>query len=994
MKKLFAALVAGSLTLGWAPSSAADVQTLNFTTLAGQAGTLVKSVDGTGSAAQFYMPRGVAVDGIGNVYVADSSNHSIRKITAAGVVTTLAGTPGTAGPAPRFSEPFSVAVDASGTVFVADTNNNAIRKITAAGVVSTLAGGSGMGSADGTGAAAKFAEPRGIALDSGGNLYVADYMNDTIRKLTPAGVVTTIAGAAGTPGFVNGQASAARFKAVNSIAIDTTGNLYVADTGNRAIRKISSSGVVTTFADGSNGQFGEPRGVAVDAAGNVYVSDYTAHVIYRVTTAGAISKLAGTAPLAGSTDGTTGALFNAPSGIAVDSANNVYVADTANSTIRKVSSGGAVTTLAGLAGRSASVDGKGAAARFEDPYAVATDGTYVYVADPTDHTVRKVAADGTTTTLAGAAGTFGSTDGTGSAARFNEPRGIAADSTGTVYIADTGNSTIRKISAAGVVTTLAGTAGAKGSLDATGAAARFAGPTGVAVDGAGNVFAVASESSTLRKITPTGVVTTVAGSAGSNGFVNGIGSAARFSNPYDVAIDTTGNLYVLDRNNHAVRKVTPAGVVTTLAGSGNPGYADGNGATAMFKFPSGLTVDSSGNVFVADTDNQVLRKISPAGDVTTIAGSVIGSTDGLGTAASFYNPKDVAADLSGNIYVADRGNHTIRKGSPQATAGCSYALSASSLAAGASGTAGNLTVTAAAGCGWTAISNVSWIAITSSTVGSGNGNIVYSIAANTGASSRSGTLTVAGQVFTVSQAGSGQSGNPYMGLWWNPAESGWGISVTQHNNILAAAIYTYEPGAQPVWYVIPNCPLAISGRCTGDAYKVTGGTQPGVPWDGTGKTVVKAGSGSLSFSDASHGVFDFTLNGLSGSKTIERQLFASGTAAQAVDYTDLWWNAAESGWGVSLTQDAGMLFAAWFTYDAGGIPVWYVASSCPLTGGGCSGELYKVSGGNALTSPWAPKLLVSRVGSVSFAFSDTGTAIMSYTLNGVAGSKAITRQPF
>ncbi len=668
MRRLSLPLLTLLLAVSGAGTSVfASETSLVFTTLAGAPGSIVNSADGTGSAAQFSAPRGVAVDSAGNVYVADSGNHTVRKVTAAGVVSTLAGTAGaaatTASVPSGFNEPFSVAVDSSGTVYVADTNNGAIRKISASGVVTTLAGGNGPGYADGVGAAAKFKEPRGIALDSSGNLYVADYENNVVRKVTATGVVTTLAGGYDTPGTVDGQGANARFMSLNGIAVDSAGNVFVADAGSRAIRKITASGLVSTFVGGgTTAQFGEPRGVVVDSSGNVFVADYSAHVIWKVTAAGVVSKVAGTAPTPGSTDGSTAALFNAPSGIALDSANNLYVADTSNNTVRKISPAGTVSTLAGLAGRSSSTDGKGAEARFEEPYAVATDGTYVYVADHTDHTVRKISADGTVTTLAGKAGSFGATDATGANARFNAPMGIAADSSGTVYVADTGNASVRKISAAGVVTTLAGTSGAKGSTDATGSAARFSAPAGVAVDGAGNVYVVDSEASTLRKITTGGEVTTLAGRAFANGFTDGNGTSARFSVPYDVTVDVSGNLYVIDRNNHAIRKVTPAGVVTTLAGSGSMGYANGNGRAALFKFPSGLAVDASGFVYVADTDNQVIRKIDPTGAVSTIAGGSIGSTDGVGTAAKFYNPKDVAVDAAGNLYVADRSNRTVRKG--------------------------------------------------------------------------------------------------------------------------------------------------------------------------------------------------------------------------------------------------------------------------------------------------------------------------------------------
>ncbi len=263
----------------------------------------------------------------------------------------------------------------------------------------------------------------------------------------------------------------------------------------------------------------------------------------------------------------------------------------------------------------------------------------------------------TFTTLAGMAGSSGSANGTGSAARFNTPYGVAVDSAGNVYVADNGNHTIRKVSAAGVVTTLAGLAGSGGSADGTGSAARFSLPNGVAVDSAGNVYVADFNNHTIRKVTPAGVVTTLAGRAGSFGSADGTGGAARFIFPTDVAVDSAGNVYVADTGNYAIRKVTAAGVVTTLAGS-----------AARFDQPQGVAVDSAGNVFVTDRTDHTIRKVTAAGVVTTLAGNagVSGSADGAGSVARFYRPSDVVVDNAGNLYVADSGNNTIRKGVPYA----------------------------------------------------------------------------------------------------------------------------------------------------------------------------------------------------------------------------------------------------------------------------------------------------------------------------------------
>ncbi len=325
------------------------------------------------------------------------------------------------------------------------------------------------------------------------------------------------------------------------------------------------------------------------------------------------------------------------------------------------------TTLAGNAGYG-SADGTGSAARFYDPSGVAVDSAgNVYVADTGNSTIRKVTLAGVETTLAGLAGSRGSADETGSAARFSNPNGVAVGSAGNVYVADTFNRTIRKVTPAGLVTTLAGLAGSSGSADGTGSAARFNDPYGVAVDSAGNVYVADYGNNPIRKVTPAGVVTTLAGLAGSSGSADGTGSAARFYWPNGVAVDSAGNVFVADKWNDMIRKVTPAGVVTTLAGlAGSRGSADGTGSATRFNYPSGVAVDSAGNVYVADTVNSTIRKVTPAGLVTTLAGLAgsSGSADGTGSAARFNYPSGVAVDSAGNVYVADSGNNTIRKGWP------------------------------------------------------------------------------------------------------------------------------------------------------------------------------------------------------------------------------------------------------------------------------------------------------------------------------------------
>jgi sugar lactone lactonase YvrE len=645
-----------------------------FTTLAGRASS--GSEDGAGGNAGFDYPSGLALDAAGNIYVAERRNSTIRKITPGGVVTTLAGLAVVSGSADgtgsdaRFKSPGGVAVDSSGNVYVADSENCTIRKITPAGMVTTLAGSAGTsGSADGSGTAARFQVPEFLTVDNAGNVYVADSQNCTIRKITPAGMVTTLAGLPGSYGSADGTGAAARFDGPQGLAVDAAGNVYVADLWNFTIRKVTPDGVVTTLAgqagtsgsaDGTGGaaRFGAPwGGVAVDATGNLYVADYGNDTIRKITPDGVVTTLAGQAGATGSADGTGGTeRFDGPVGVALDASGNLYVADSQNNTIRKIAPGGVVTTLAGLPPSlsAGSADGVGPAARFDHPAGVAVDVTgTVYATDTGNSTIRKITPDGTVSTLAGLAGVTGSADGIGSAARFNRPYGVAVDRTGTLFVADSGNSTIRRITPSGGVTTFAGRAGEAGTADGIGDAARFNNPTGVAVDAVGTVY-VADYSDgadyqifgrgSIRKITPLGVVSTLE------------------SLPYAqfLGVDAAGALYAttlgFNRTRERIAKMGPTGIWSDVNMSVVPSAA-------------GIAVDAAGNLYVSNLGDQGVSKIIPEGVVLRVAGLVVfsGSSDGPGSAAGFRDPLGVAVDSAGNIYVADCGNNTIRKGQPDAT---------------------------------------------------------------------------------------------------------------------------------------------------------------------------------------------------------------------------------------------------------------------------------------------------------------------------------------
>jgi hypothetical protein len=323
-----------------------------------------------------------------------------------------------------------------------------------------------------------------------------------------------------------------------------------------------------------------------------------------------------------------------------------------------------VTTLAGWPGASGHADGAGRAARFAEAGGLRVDASgNIYVSDSSNYTIRKITPGGTVTTFAGTAQKSGSTDGPVATALFGAVGGVAIDSSGNVFVADSANYTIREISTAGIVSTLAGVAGTRGSTDGTGSGARLYDPQNLAIDGSNNIYVADGKGNVVRRISEAGVVTTIAGS-GIAAATDGSGTGAAFNDPTGIAVDYAGNIYVADYGNNLVRKVTPAGVVTTLAGvAGRTGSTDGSGSAAEFSGPAGLGVDSSGNIYVADSGNDTIRRITQAGFVTTIAGLAgsLDEVDGLTSNARFDTPGDVSVSGSGIVYVADAGNSTIRR---------------------------------------------------------------------------------------------------------------------------------------------------------------------------------------------------------------------------------------------------------------------------------------------------------------------------------------------
>jgi hypothetical protein len=439
--------------------------------------------------------------------------------------------------------------------------------------------------------------------------------------LTPGQIATFTVAATGNPTpTIQWQRLPAGASAYYDLANDTT-----------------YSGVTTgtlTVLNPTSAMTGDAfRAVATNTSGSAQSLSASLSIVVGT----AVSTYVGKTGTAGTVDGTgDAARFNGPAGTVIDALGNLYVADTSNHVIRKVAPGGIVTTLAGQPGVSGSVDGVGSAARFNSPsgVAVSTVGT-VYVADTYNHTIRAIAPDGTVTTVAGLAGNTGSTDGTSSAARFLYPYGVAVDSTGTIYVADTFNHTIRRIQSGAIVTTYAGVASQRGTADGLGANARFAFPFAVVADAAGALFVADSFNHAIRKIDFSSNVTTLAGTAGTSGVADGTGAVARFNQPSALAVDSGGNVYVADTNSHTLRRITSTGTVSTLAGTaGTAGSADGLGSEARFNQPFGVAVDAQGTIYITDTRNHVIKRTGNVGAPTIVTQPVAAVTP-VGGSATF-----------------------------------------------------------------------------------------------------------------------------------------------------------------------------------------------------------------------------------------------------------------------------------------------------------------------------------------------------------------------
>jgi len=693
-----------------------DEATVSVTVMEAMYSQMITTVAGTGAwgyscddnpatSCKLNQPWGIAADRYGNIYIADTSNYRIRKVNTNGEITTIAGRGyrgdwGDGGPAreAELFDPVGVAVDPLDNVYIFEFSLCKIRKVDTKGIITTFVG-NGQCASNGDGGPAAQAQldgPWGGIADSIGNLYIAEIWGNRIRKVGADGMITTVAGN-GQSGYSGdgGPATQAKLNSPAYVAVDALGNLYTTDSGNFRIRKVDRSGIITTVAgNGIEGYSGDggpatesrisPEGIAVDDAGNLYLTDRGNIRVRRVDTNGIITSVAGNGNKGYSGDGGPAAQagLDDPVGVAADHFGNFYICDRGDHRIRLVTNAftsnadpNIITTIAGNGNSGSSGDGGPATeGQLFRPWGVTVDSSNnFYFADYGNDRIRKVDTNGILTTVAGNGEPGDSGDGgPATQARLDSPLDVTIDARGDLYIADTWNQRIRKVDKNGIITSVAGN-GLYGYSGDNGPAteARLNQPSSIAVDGSGNIYIADELNHRIRKVDTNGIITTVAGN-GTTGY-SGDGdpaTQAQLYNPRGVTIDAAGYLYIADSVNDRIRRVDTNGIITTVAGSGIAGY---NGDTlpatqAQLNHPTGVAVDVSGNLNIADTRNHRIRKVDISGIMTTVAGSykdIWGSGGGWGdggpaTRAALYYPKGVAIGSSGEIYIGDYFNDRIR----------------------------------------------------------------------------------------------------------------------------------------------------------------------------------------------------------------------------------------------------------------------------------------------------------------------------------------------
>ncbi len=685
---------------------------------------------GPATEAVFFTPSSLAVDKAGNVYVVDRNNNRVRRIDVSGTVSTVAGTgrqgtSGDGGPATdaQLFSPSAIALDADGNILVASSSGHCVRKIDEGGTITTIAGTGEQGSSGDGGPAieAKLDRPNAIAVDGEGNVYVAEHGSHRVRKISAVGVITTFAGnGVRGHGGDGGPATDAQLDFVNGLAVDAAGNVYMADMNQARVRRVDPSGMITTVVGtGIRGWSGDggpateariatPAGIAVDSEGNLFVTEYWVGRIRKVDPDGIITTIAGTSQQQSSGDmgPASRAGIDRPSAIAVGPSGNLYITEAFGNKIRilrPVAQQSAFTLTLGSSGDEVLLavakngvvkigdqpllNGFEVTARDGSKYLISQNPAGVIVATHIPEQIVAVEDRGGNPILTpvgapdgayiidviGGTGHHGvgGDGGPATKAVFRTPDGVAVDAEGNAYVVDRNNSRVRRIDVSGLVSTIAGT-GRQGTSGDGGPAidAQLFNPSAIALDADGNILVASSGGHCVRKIDGAGMITTIAGTGeqGSSGD-GGPAIEANLDGPNAIAVDGEGNVYVAEYGSHRVRKIDTAGIITAFAGTGVKGHGgDGGRATdAKLDYVRGLAVDSAGNVYLTDMNQARVRRVDSGGTIDTVVGtgaSGWSGDDGPATKARIATPAGIAVDSEGSLFLTEFWAGRIRKVDP------------------------------------------------------------------------------------------------------------------------------------------------------------------------------------------------------------------------------------------------------------------------------------------------------------------------------------------